>query len=40
MERAKTAKFGNSEDELKRTRLLMDKITGKNNIDARYVVRP
>jgi hypothetical protein len=32
-ERAKTAKgFGNSEEELKRTRMLMDKISGKTNI--------
>ena len=40
-ERARTAKgLGNNEDQLRRTRLLMDKITGKNNIEMKYSSRP
>ena len=39
-ERAKTAKLAANEEEMKRTRVLMDKISGKHNIDQRFLSRP
>ena len=39
-ERAKTAKLTGNEEEMKRTRVLMDKISGKHNIDPKFLSRP
>ena len=40
VERAKTAKIGATENEMRRTRVLMDKISGKHNVDKKYTNRP
>lgn len=41
LERAKTAKgLAQNEEEMRKTRVLMDKITGKASLEARNLARP